>query len=89
MLHYYDKTRGPELLIMINGETGNTDFTLPTGRTWQRLVDTQQYFDVPETLQQLGKPTRTSSNISLEAPETISGATYGVPQRSIVILQAQ
>ncbi len=88
MLHYYDKTRGPELLIMINGETGNTDFTLPTGRMWRRVVDTQQYFDLPDTLTMQGKPARTSNNIWPENAELITGATYGVPQRSIVILEA-
>ena len=43
MLHYYDKTRGPELAILINGETFDVPFTLPGGRMWTGVVDTQAY----------------------------------------------
>ena len=89
MMHYHDKTKGPELAILINMETGPVDFTLPAGRTWKRLLDTQEYFDLPATLQAQGKDARASNNISLDAPEPISGATYGVPTRSIVVLESK
>ena len=89
MIHFYDKTRGPELAILINMETASVDFTLPTGRSWMRLVDTQQYFDLPATLSDKGLDPRTSANITLDAPTAISTAIYGVPSRSIVILEAK
>jgi isoamylase len=89
MLHYYDKTKGPELAILINLEQGQVDFTLPQGRTWKRLLDTQQYFDLPATLTAQGKPARQSANIELDAPTPVPGATYGVPPRSIVILESR
>ena len=89
MLHYYDATKGPELAVLINMETGNVDFNLPAGRTWKRLLDTQQYFDLPATLTQLGKDAVSSANIQLDAPEPIPGAVYGVSSRSIVVLEAR
>ena len=89
MMHYYDKTKGPELAILINMESAQTDFTLPAGKAWKRLVDTQQYFDLPETITMQMKPARDSNNITLESPEAITTATYGVPGRTIVILEAK
>jgi glycogen operon protein len=89
MIHYYDKSRGPELAILINMENGNVDFTLPTGRAWTRLLDTQQYFDLPQTLSDQGLDVRTSANITLDSPMAIPGATYGVPSRSIVVLESK
>jgi glycogen operon protein len=89
MIHYYDPTRGPELAILINMEGGNVDFTLPTGRSWKRLLDTQQYFDLASTLTTGGLDPRTSANITLDAPVAIPGATYGVTSRSIVVLEAK
>ena len=89
MLHYYDKAQGPELAILINMEGGNVDFTLPAGLTWKRLLDTQQYFDLPQTLSDAGLDKRKSANITLAAPMAITTATYGVPTRSIVVLEAQ
>jgi glycogen operon protein len=89
MLHYYDKTRGPELAILVNMEPGNTDFTLPAGRNWVRLVDTQQYFDLPATLTAQQRPARQSNNAWMDAPTPVTTPTYGVPGRSIVILEAR
>ncbi len=89
MIHYWDATKGPELAILVNGENGQVDFTLPGGRTWKKLVDTQQYYDLPTTIQLAGKPPRVSNNAWLDAPETVPGSTYGVPSRSVVILEAR
>ena len=89
MIHYYDATRGPELAILINMEQGNVDFTLPQGRSWRRLLDTQSYFDLPSTLTTLNRPQRKSSNIELDAPTPIPGAIYGVPGRSIALLESR
>ena len=47
MIHYYDPTKGPELAILINGEASDVTFTLPQGRSWKRVIDTQSYFDLP------------------------------------------
>ena len=87
MLHYDDPTKGPELAIAINGETSEVTFTLPPGRTWKRVVDTQSYWDLPETLQTLSKPPRVSNNVWLEGAETALG-TYVAKPRSIVIFEA-
>lgn len=87
MIHYYDQSFGPELLILINMEGRQVDFTLPTGRTWRRIIDTQHFFDREEEF----APTRDpflSANITVDAPETITGTSYGVYTRSIVVCQA-
>ncbi len=51
MMHYYDdgSIGEPELLVLINFESSPIDFVLPEGRTWARVLDTQQYFDLPGT----------------------------------------
>jgi len=100
-IHYYagagyeDK---PELLILINLERGQVDFTLPEGRAWARLLDTQSWFDRPGTLTDpvegwfAEHPTADpyfSQNIWLDSPELIEGSTYGVPANTIVILEEQ
>jgi len=88
MMHFYDATRGPELAVLINGEAGDVTFTLPSGRTWKRVIDTQSYFDLPETLVSQNKAQRVSNNIWIDAPETVSGGSYTLKQRSMVVLQA-
>ena len=47
MVHYYDDGNWDEaeLLVMMNFTSDTVSFTLPTGRTWLRIVDTQSYFD--------------------------------------------
>lgn len=98
-IHYYDDGSGyKDLLVLINMEAGPVDFTLPTGTPWARLVDTQAYFDKPGTYgdDETGyfddtpdADPYTSANITLDSPEPISGATYGVPAYTIVILEEQ
>ena len=88
MMHFYDPTKGPELAILINGETFEVPFTLPTGRTWKKLLDTQSYFDLPETLVMQNKPQRSSNNIWLAAPEAVTTSSYTAKPRSVVVLQA-
>ncbi len=89
MMHFYDPTRGPELAILINGEGGDVTFTLPQGRAWKRVVDTQSYWDLPATLVQLNKPQRQTSNVTLDAPEAVTTADFTVKPRSVVILEAR
>ena len=89
MMHYYDVERGPELLVLINMERGDVSFTLPEGRTWKRLLDTQAYFDKVDFLGANADDLRRSYNITLDEPEVITSADYGVTGSSIVILKAE
>lgn len=100
-MHYYrngderfeDK---PELLILVNMERGDVTFSLPEGRTWVRLIDTQSWFDRPGTIGDAEEgwfaenPSRDpylSANIELDAPTAVEGNTYGVPANTIVVLE--
>ena len=90
MIHYYDRTAGPELAILINMEDRWVNFQLPPGRKWRRLIDTQQYFDTPEYFTSVNAPLplRTSANASLDAPVPVTTAAYNVSTRSLVVLEA-
>jgi isoamylase len=88
MIHYYDKTKGPELAILFNGESFDVPFTLPAGRTWTRVVDTQAYWDEQATLTTQMLPARKSNNIWLSAPVQVTGA-YTLKPRTVVILEAK
>ncbi len=99
MIHYYDdgnQAGQPELAILVNMEDFPVDFTLPDGRQWAVVVDTQAWYDLPG---RNGEPTgwfdenpdfdpRTSRNTFLDDPVPVSG-TYGVQPRSIVIVEQQ
>lgn len=63
-------------------------FTLPQGRAWKKVLDTQSYFDLPATLVMQNKPQRSSNNIWMAAPEAVTTSDYAVKARSVVILQA-
>ncbi|MCB9766342.1 MAG: glycosyl hydrolase [Alphaproteobacteria bacterium] len=100
MVHYYDdgSVGEPELLILINMERGPVTFTLPSGRSWGRLIDTQAWFDVPGTIgeegggyfdENPGADPYQSANITLDDPEPIPGTSYEVPANTIVILEEQ
>ncbi|MDP2272005.1 MAG: alpha-amylase family glycosyl hydrolase [Archangium sp.] len=88
MMHFYDPSKGPELAILINGEAGDVTFTLPQGRSWRRLIDTQSYFDLPETLVMQNKPQRASNNIWLSSPEPITTTGYTAKPRTVTVLEA-
>ena len=100
MLHYYDDGtwNQPELAILINFEDSDVTFTLPSGRTWGRVVDTQSYYDLPGSSDEADEagyfndnpdadPTA-SANIWLDSPLAVSGS-YTVPSDTIVILVEQ
>jgi glycogen operon protein len=89
MIHYPDRTKGPELVILVNMEVGPVRFTLPGGREWVRLVDTQEYFESPEWLVKSGTPEGKSANITLDRPEAVPGGSYEAKSRSIVVLEAR
>jgi glycogen operon protein len=96
-IHYYgsDEFPQPELFIIINMDRSDVTYTLPTGRTWSRLVDTQQYFDTPASSDESSgyfddvpdADLYTSANINLDAPEVIGGGSYTAASTSIVILE--
>lgn len=88
-IHYYDSSAGAELEVLINMESGPVDFTLPSGRTWKRLVDTQQWFDGDTYLEQEGLNKGATANVTLAAPADVPGPIYQVQPRSIVVLRAQ
>jgi glycogen operon protein len=87
MLHYDAPARGPELLVIFNGEASDAEFTLPPGGGWKRVIDTQSYWDQPDTLILQSKPGRRSNNVWLDAPELVSTPTYVVKARSVVVLE--
>ncbi len=87
MMHYYDASNGPEFAILINMERAPTTFVLPEGRTWQRIVDTQAWFDEDTYLAEADRDRRSSYNIDLNATQTLE-ATYDAAGSSIVIIQA-
>ncbi|MFL5321224.1 MAG: glycogen debranching protein [Myxococcaceae bacterium] len=109
MIHYYDKTKGPELAILVNMEETDVPFTLPAGRTWKRVIDTQAYFDrnIPAGLTDCEKqylarhkdiltghleknPTLDKTvSYNLESNDPVPNAPYGLPPRTIVVLEAK
>ena len=91
MVHYYqdDAFTDAELALLINFEDYDVTYTLPGGRTWARVLDTQQYFDDEEWFAlNPGADTRASGNITRQDPEVV-GETYTVTGRSIVVLEQQ
>jgi isoamylase len=87
-IHYYDDGGDwpAELTILFNMSHDQVDFTLPTGRSWARVVDTQAYWDDAWLASNPDLDSRVSANIELASPELV-GESYGVPGKSIVILR--
>jgi glycogen operon protein len=88
MLHYDDPANGAQLAVLINLEPSHVTFTLPTGVSWRRAVDTQGYFDTAAYLNGAALPPRLSANATVDAPIAIQGSSYDVADHSIVILRA-
>ena len=99
MIHYYKEGEWDqrEILILINMERDAKNFSLPTGRAWQRILDTQAFFDTGDisgepdgyfTDTEGALPAR-SANITLENPRLIEDSEYYVAGSSIVILEEQ
>ena len=97
MMHYYDDgnwSNENELALLVNQHDYAVDFTLPSGRNWEVVIDTQPYWDLPG---RSGEPTgwfsqnpeadaQQSKNIRLDDPIPVSG-TFTVQPRSIVIVE--
>ncbi len=84
------------LRILINGDAGIRTFSLPQDHAWDVVVDTQSYYDLPGTgLEPTGwfvdapdADPLASANVSLQAPQRTTAATWDVAARSIVVLVA-
>ncbi|MEZ4322687.1 MAG: alpha-amylase family glycosyl hydrolase [Myxococcota bacterium] len=96
MVHYYDdgSIGQNEIAILYNLGDQQTEFTLPGGRNWGVVIDTQAFFDLPgRNNEPEGFYTQNpdvdafqSQNIRLGSPTPVSGS-YGVAPRSIVVLE--
>ena len=85
-IHYYDKSKGPELYIMINLYKDSQTWTLPDGgEGWKIIVDTQAYFEDKDR-EENDIADGESGNINTEG-YNFSGSTYGINGFSIVILE--
>lgn len=80
------QTTAPRLIVLINLERHDVAFTLPAGRSWGRLVDTQRWFDDAPYFTQSGGPTDRSANIDLDKSVVVTGE-YVVKDSSVVILE--
>ena len=73
MMHYYGE--GKELAVIMNMERSDVEFTLPEGREWQVVADTQSHYDSESYLQESGRSNQESANISLEGSDGEVGST--------------
>jgi isoamylase len=94
MIHYTDDGSGePEIAILINMERSPVVFSLPSGHAWAKVVDTQEYYDMPGTSTEGAgwfsenpeADPYVSQNVDLDASTTV-GSSYTVAESSIVIL---
>lgn len=98
-IHYYGAGEGwKQMMILINMEEYDVSFSLPSGVSWARLIDTQAYFDMPGSYgdDETGyfddypdEDPYQSANIWLDAPQAVSGGSYTVPKWTIVVLEEQ
>ena len=95
MMHYTDTdSEYKDILILINMERNDVSFTLPAGRSWELIVDTQHYFD-DEFLGGMSITDASRSyNIQLENSDEDTafspvGEEHTVKASSIVILEEQ
>ena len=89
MLHYNDPSAGPEIVIALNMQRDQVEYTLPNGRTWERVMDTQAYFDSTAFLSENAEDLRQTYNIALDEPLVLTEPTYGVVGSSIAVFRAQ
>lgn len=85
-VHYYDD---PQTLILINMEDAEVTFTLPESVSWERVLDTQAWWDDGYLAENPELETTSTYNILRDAPLALDQAEYGVPAKTIVILEQQ
>lgn len=98
MKHYFRDggIQERELAVLINMEDFPVTFTLPGGRSWGVVVDTQAFFDLPGRSgepdgyfsENAGADPFASQNIVVDEPRMVSGS-YQVPARTMVIVKEQ
>ncbi|HVO29727.1 MAG TPA: alpha-amylase family glycosyl hydrolase, partial [bacterium] len=88
-MYFNDDSAGPELYVIFNFDRAQATFTLPAGKNWAKLIDTQQYFDNDAWFTQNGGNPLLSANANLDTPVPITGGSYLADQTSIVVLEAQ
>ena len=89
MIHYHDPAAGPEIAVLINMDRDWVEFTLPEGRAWSRVVDTQRYFDDTDYLSESATDLRATYNVTLDEPVPLTEPIYNVAGSSIVVLVAE
>jgi isoamylase len=90
MIHWYDPGEGEwgrEIVAILNFDRGDVTYALPEGRTWARVVDTQEYFDTDEYVAIEGLDPRVSANFDGSGAVTVTGS-YTAKGSSIVLLEA-
>jgi len=88
MAHYFpDPSVGQEILVIFNFVRTDVTFTLPGGRVWRRVLDTQSYFD-DAYITANALDARTSWNVAIDAPELIATPDYVAKGTSIVVFKA-
>ncbi len=85
--HYWDETAGSEIFIIINMEGHEVEFSLPEGRAWTRLLDTQQWFDDDDFLEESAADPRRTHNVTIEDPVVVEGGAYVAMPRTFVLLE--
>ena len=85
---YPTSASGKGLYLILNMEAGHVTFQFPAGTRWNRLVDTQSYFDLASTLGPAGQPLDRSQNATLDAPVALPGTSYDTPGYTMVVLEA-
>lgn len=90
MMHYYavEGDDRDELLVLFNLESYDINFTLPEGRTWAPVVDTQGWYDREDgwLAQNPEADPRLTHNV-FDTLTPMTDAQYGVPAHSIVVLK--
>ena len=85
-IHYYE---GEQTLILINMEDSEVTFTLPSDSSWERVLDTQAWWDDGYLAENPELEPRATYNILRDAPIALTQPEYGVPPKTIVILEQQ
>jgi isoamylase len=86
--YWFDPAQGKPLYVIWNMESHGVDFTLPSGHHWNRLVDTQSYFDDPAYFTANALDPSISANGSVDSPMPVGTPSYNTPAGTVVVLEA-